>query len=221
MPASRIIRRHDLVFIRRESWRTLLMTRDDFAAIPLATRWIENGWPVVARRYTPDDKNGVPLGLPLPSSAGKRRLSVCLPPDSIVAVVPPLSLKAVCRDAPEPWQPMLEELAELAVQHWVDIRVCGDLAWQVLTSLNYLTDRSDLEVLIQIHPGVDVRALTAALAGIECAAPTRLEGELIREDGAAADWREFHDGAHEVLVQTISSAARIGSGRFISGGPLF
>ena len=50
-------------------------------------------------------------------------------------------------------------------------------------------------------------ASTADLAAIEAAAPMRLDGELVRDDGAAVNWREFHAGAREILVKTIDGVA--------------
>ena len=212
-------RRHDLVFVTRDGWRAMLANRRELAADPLIAQWVENGWPLIGRRAMPDDGDGVPLGLPMPPFAGKRRLSFVMPPETIAAVVPPLSLQAVMRDAPEPWQPTLDALCELGAEHWVDVRVCGGLACQALTSLSYLTESSDLDVLIYVHRGIDIRALTAGIAGIEYGAPMRVDGELIREDGAAVSWREIHDGAEEVLVKTVASVALVGSQSFVSGGP--
>ena len=84
----------------------------------------------------------------------------------------------------------------------VEARVFGSLAWRALTGLDYLTDRSDLDLLLHVHRDTDIHRLTAELAGIEAAAPMRLDGELVRDDGAAVNWREFHAGAREILVKT-------------------
>jgi phosphoribosyl-dephospho-CoA transferase len=118
-------------------------------------------------------------------------------------------LNAVGQAAPRSWRPALDRLAELALEHSVEARVFGSLAWAALTDLDYLADDSDLDLLWRVHENTDLHRLTAGLAGIEIAAPMRLDGALAREDGAAVNWREFHAGAKEILVKTVSSVALI------------
>ena len=45
----------------------------------------------------------------------------------------------------------------------------------------------------------------------------RLDGELIRDDGAAVNWREFHAGAREILVKTIGGVAMLSASQFFPG----
>ncbi|HTE36772.1 MAG TPA: phosphoribosyl-dephospho-CoA transferase MdcG domain-containing protein, partial [Reyranella sp.] len=61
----------------------------------------------------------------------------------------------------------------------------------------------------------DVTRLTGELAALEIAAPMRLDGELVRSDGAAVNWRELHDGSQEVLVKTIRDAALASARQFL------
>ncbi|WP_038762003.1 malonate decarboxylase holo-[acyl-carrier-protein] synthase, partial [Burkholderia pseudomallei] len=49
---------------------------------------------------------------------------------------------------PPAWRPTLARLRALADAHRVDCRVFGSLAWQTLTGLRYLSDESDLDVLL-------------------------------------------------------------------------
>jgi phosphoribosyl-dephospho-CoA transferase len=109
--------------------------------------------------------------------------------------------------APPTWRPTLERLDELASIHSVEVRVFGSLAWHVLTGLDYLTDRSDLDLLLRIGPATEVARLVAGIAEIEALAPMRLDGEVVRDDGAAVNWRELHAGADQVLVKTIGGVA--------------
>jgi phosphoribosyl-dephospho-CoA transferase len=55
------------------------------------------------------------------------------------------------------------------------------------------------------------------VAASETDAPMRLDGELMREDGAAVNWREFHAGAGEVLVKDIEGIRLLDRELFISG----
>ena len=96
-------------------------------------------------------------------------------------------------------------MARLASRHGVEARVFGSLAWQKLTGLDYLTACSDLDLLLPL-PRSDLTRLTAELAAIEAAAPMRLDGELVRADGAAVNWREIHAGVPDVLVKSASGS---------------
>jgi phosphoribosyl-dephospho-CoA transferase len=87
----------------------------------------------------------------------------------------------------------------------------------VLTGLNYVTDRSDLDLLLHVRRDTDIHRLTAELAGLEAAAPMRLDGELVRDDGAAVNWREFHAGARDVLVKTVGGVGLLDRSLFLSG----
>lgn len=215
-PSERLIRRHDLVFVREIAWRHLMRVRADLAMDPLVASWVQRGWPLVSRRSTPGDLEGVPLGLPLPPFAGKRRISVVLPPGDIVEVAssPPLALAS--RAAPRDWWSALDALEEVARQHAINLRVYGSLAWRALTGLDYLTPSSDVDVLFCLRGTTNVQGLVAAIGHIDSKAPMRIDGELLREDGAAASWREIHEGASDVLVKTERSVALREASSFMS-----
>jgi phosphoribosyl-dephospho-CoA transferase len=211
------MRRHELIYVSPAAWRSLLETRGDLAADPLVAPWVDKGWPLIGRRAMPHEGHGVALGLPLPPFAGKRRLSFLMQPDDVLSTAPPPALRAVSRVAPRTWWPTLDGLDELASRHCVEARVFGSLAWRALTSLDYVTDRSDLDLLLQVHCDTDLLGLAAGVAGLEAAAPMRLDGELIRDDGAAVNWREFHAGAPELLVKTIGGVALLDASLFLPG----
>ena len=86
-----------------------------------------------------------------------------------------------------------------------------------LTGLDYLTDRSDLDLLLDVRRETDLDRFAADVAAIEADAPMRLDGELMRDDGAAVNWREFHAGAREVLVKSIDGVVLLDRSLFISG----
>jgi phosphoribosyl-dephospho-CoA transferase len=213
-------RRHDLIFVSPTAWRSLLQTRDDLRGEPLLVDWADRGWPLVARRTTPCEKDGLALGLPLPPFAGKRRISLLMRPEDIVAKAPPLELRAAISVAPELWRHTLEDLVSLAFRRDVEARIFGSLAWRALTGLDYLSPDSDLDFLLPLRRESDVAGLTAELAAIEAAAPMRLDGELVRDDGASVNWRELHTGGREVLVKTADGVSLLDAKHFVSGGGL-
>jgi phosphoribosyl-dephospho-CoA transferase len=211
------MRRHDLVFVRPEGWRTMLATCGDLAAEPLLTCWSDRGWPTIRRRAMPGEASGVTLALPLPPSAGKKRLSFFVEFSDIVSVTRPPSLNDARTSAPRAWWPTLDRLDELVLRHSVEARVFGSLAWRALTGLDYLTDRSDLDLLFDVGLETDLDRVVADVAAIEADAPMRIDGELMREDGAAVNWREFYAGVSQILVKSIESVGLIDRGQFIPG----
>lgn len=209
--------RHDLVHINPAAWRSLLETRTDLAGEPLVTGWVDRGWPLVGRRAQAGDLQSVPLGLPLPPSAGKKRLAVTMRHEDIVSVAPPPGLASAIRAAPLAWRPTLLALARLATRESVETRIVGSLAWRAITGLEYLTDRSDLDFVTHVHRGTRIRRLADEVAYIAADAPMRLDGELIRADGAAVNWRELHAGATELLVKTVAGIRLVDTGLFLAG----
>lgn len=210
------MQRHDLVFVSRASWKAALATRGELADEPLVAQWVDRGWPLIGRRPLPGEGEGVPLGLPLPPTAGKRRLSFLMPPSAIRATMPPPFLRVAGRAAPCRWWGTIDRLDVLAVQHGVEARVFGSLAWHALTGLPYVTRESDLDLLLQVHRDTDLLSLIEELAAIDRLAPMRIDGELVREDGVAVNWRELHDDAPQVLVKEADGVALLDTQRFLS-----
>jgi hypothetical protein len=46
----------------------------------------------------------------------------------------------------------------------------------------------------------------------------RLDGELVRDDGAGVNWRELHTGARELLIKTTDGVALLDANLFLSNG---
>jgi phosphoribosyl-dephospho-CoA transferase len=86
--------------------------------------------------------------------------------------------------------------------------------------LAYLSDRSDLDLVLDVRRDTDLNELAASVAEIEADAPMRFDGELMREDGAAVNWREFHAGAGLVLIKTIDNVGLLDRDLFVSGRAL-
>jgi len=195
--------RHQLVRIVPAAWDALLASRRDLAGEPLLTGWASQGWPLIVRRSLPDEHGaGLPLGLPLPPSAGKRRIALWAQPEDIASIAPLPCLADAVEAAPQAWRPCLQELLALTQQHGVQLRVFGSLAWQQLTGLTYLGPGSDLDLVWTLPRRERIGQLVAGLAEIESRAPMRLDGELVRADGAGVNWRELHAGAQELALKT-------------------
>jgi phosphoribosyl-dephospho-CoA transferase len=215
--ASENPRRHDLVFVSPTAWRSFVETRDDLAGDPLVAGWVDRGWPLIARRLAPEEGHGVPLGLPLPPSAGKRRIGLLMDPVGIRSAARPPLLSAAFRVAPAAWIPTLRTLNHLATRLGVEARVFGSLAWCLLTGLNYLSVSSDLDFILSLPRPRDFPELMTELDSIDSAAPMRFDGEIVRDDGAGVHWRELHSGARDVLAKTVGRPTLLNSAEFIGG----
>jgi phosphoribosyl-dephospho-CoA transferase len=166
------------------------------------------------RRSLCDDAKGlVPVGLPLPPRAGKKRLAFAVPPGEVVRTASPPLLADVAGSAPKAWQPCIDRLLHLDS----GVRVYGSLAWQHLTGLAYLTDRSDLDLLWRRQDEESTRTLLAGLWAIDCGAPMHIDGEIVAADGMAVNWRELQSGAAEVIGRRLDALALVRSQGFIAG----
>jgi phosphoribosyl-dephospho-CoA transferase len=211
--------RHALLRVSPGGWTAMLEARPEWRADPLLAGWAHRGWPLVARRRGACEAagSGIAAGLPLPPSAGKRRLAVLLPEDAVTEIRLPLPLSEAMPAAPPGWRPVLEALLTLGAEHRVTPRVFGSLAWAALTGLDYLGPASDLDLLWPVLPPPRMAALLAALARIEAAAPMRLDGEVLRPDGSGANWRELRAGGAEVLVKGAEGVALHPRADFLGG----
>ena len=197
-----LLQRHRLVRVRPAAWNTWLAARSDLANEPLLPGWVDRGWPLIVRRPTPGDGDDVPLGLPLPPSAGKRRIAVQMAADDIIATTPLPTLAKCIDTAPPAWQPSLRQLANHAKAYGVEARVFGSLAWQRLTGLTYLSQGSDLDIVWTLPDRNRISWFLSDLADIDAHAPVRIDGELMRADGAGVNWRELHSGVPELILKT-------------------
>lgn len=214
------MQRHELFFVRPSSWHAALAARGEIAVDPLVAQWADRGWPLIGRRSLPGEGEGVPLGLPLPSSAGKRRLFFLLPQNAIHATSPPPLLRVAGRDAPCRWWGTVDRLDDMAMHHGLEAQVVGSLAWQALTGLPYMTRESDLDLLLRVHGDTDLPALTQEIAAIERLSPVRIDGELVRPDGVAVNWRELYGHAPQLLVKKDDGVALVDTRRFLAGKAL-
>ena len=204
------LRRHQFVRVCADALEAQSGRRDE----PLLRYWLARGWPLIVRRSLAEE-TGVPLGLALPPSSGKRRLSLTVQREHIAAVAEPPTIAEVLDAAPQPWRPVLHELQALATAHEVCCRVFGGLAWQLLTGLQYLSASSDLDLLLDLPSGAGrLASLLTGLAEIDSRAPMRIDGELVRSDRAGVNWRELHAAPREVVVKTATEPLLMSVERF-------
>jgi phosphoribosyl-dephospho-CoA transferase len=204
-------RRHDLLHAAPDVWASVLAVCPPLADLPLLGEWADRGWPVIVRRRgEADNRHLVPVGVPLPPAAGKRRVALLIPPEGVLQRSRPPLLDATASAADPNWRSTIDALVALGARSGVEPATFGSLLWQHLTGLAYLTPHSDLDVLWPIPANFDVHSLICGIAQVQRDAPLRIDGEIIFPDGSAVNWRELWD-AHQaadgatVLAKTMES----------------
>jgi phosphoribosyl-dephospho-CoA transferase len=210
------LRRHQLVRLKPTHWRALLNARQDLAGEALLHDWVARGWPLIARRPLPGEADGLALGLPLPPSAGKRRIALTVQREAIDAVSLLPSVTEAFESAPASWQDSRDRLEALIGRYRIQAHVFGSLAWQWLTGLSYLSPGSDLDLTWAMPPREHLAGLLAELARIESNSPMRLDGEVIRGDGAGVNWRELFGGARELALKTTAGVQLCSYDEFVA-----
>lgn len=207
-------RRHDLFRVDPSAWSRVVAARADLVGLPWVADWAASGWPLIVRRPgCSDPALLVSLGLPLPPSAGKLRLSFAFPAEVLEAAeLPPLMTQAAGA-APPAWRDTLDRLIALDP----GVRVFGALAWQAMTGLAYLGPASDIDLIWALPSPAQVPWLLAEIGAIDAAAPMRLDGEVIRADGAAVNWRELAAGVEQVMVKRLADVSLQPRAAFLEG----
>ncbi|HEF5872858.1 TPA: malonate decarboxylase holo-[acyl-carrier-protein] synthase [Burkholderia cenocepacia] len=213
------LRRHTLVTLTAAGWRAAFARNPALASDPPVCAWAERGWPLIVRRASPDEAEAgrVPLGLPLPPSAGKRRIALNVAADALATIVPLPTVTDVLAAAPAAWHAPLRELDALGARCGVPGRVFGSLAWQALTGEPYLSTSSDLDIVFPLPAPASLAPLLDGLAATDARAPMRIDGELLRGDGAGVNWRELHARLPEVAVKTAMAVELMRADAFTGG----
>ena len=204
--------RHELLRVAPAAWSQTLTSRPDLSGVPYLTNWVDHGWPVIVRRRVCGERADlVPIGVPLPPSAGRQRIGLLIPPEAVLERSLPPSLWTVRQAAGASWQRAIHDLVMLGARHAVTPTVIGSLYWQYRSGLTYLSRQSDLDVLWRAHSGWGMRSLLAGIEAIERAEDLRIDGEVVFPDGRAVNWRELHlalatSGGTEVLIKSVDIA---------------
>jgi phosphoribosyl-dephospho-CoA transferase len=218
LPSEVRLPRHHLVRVAPPAWAALVASRNDLANEPLLDSWAHRGWPLIVRRRSPGergDASWVPLGLPLPPSAGKRRIAVQVQACDIASASALPQLCEVVTSAPQTWHPALQQLLAVGDHFGVQTRVFGSLAWQWLTGLDYLNQGSDIDLTWTLPRSERIEEFLGGVADIDATAPMRVDGELVRADGTGVNWRELHARTAEVMLKTATDPLLCSRSQFL------
>ena len=210
--------------ISRSAWPTVSpeLPRHTFVCVDVASRWIPLGdtpverlrtWleadrPAVAARLQGDEPSGfLRLGVALPLSTGKQRLSFAAPRSAIKHVRGTLTLSEIVDACPASWQRDVRSLLAIAHAIALEARVYGSFAWQALTGDLYVSPASDIDLVWRPCSTGQFDALTDALLRWERSTSRRADGEVVLPSGDAVCWRELSSESTRVLVKSGSSVA--------------
>lgn len=194
--------RHTLAYVNPNAWRSMTQDDDD----PVLHGWAQQGWPAIVRRPAcADTADIVPLGVPLPPANGKRRVALQCRAGAIVKTAPPPLLLDAAQAAPANWQITIAQVLMLAP----GAACFGGLAWAYLTGLAYLSEASDLDLILSCASKDAADLFARELAAIDETAPMRIDAELVNARGDAVQWREWAAGASQVLTRSMSGVSLI------------
>jgi phosphoribosyl-dephospho-CoA transferase len=185
-------RRHDLLHVTPDAWASALSRSPSAIDLPLVRDWADRGWPVIVRRRdTAEESLLVPIGVPLPPQAGKRRVALLLQADGVKRHSSPPLLDEAARAAHSAWQSTIDALVALGRRTGVEPRAFGSLLWQHLTGLTYLSPSSDIDLLWPVPASFDISSLLFGIAEAQRHARLRIDGEILFPDGSGVNWREL------------------------------
>ncbi len=223
-PPQHVWRRHDLLRIRPDAWRAIFAALPEHARVGVLSGWAVNEYPFIVRRYlSGESHDSVPVGAPLPPYLGKQRIAISCAPEDVEGRVAPVSLRVAGDHAPPTWAATIHALLDLADRYGAEPHVIGSLLWQQLTSLSYLTETSDLDLLWPSSTAC--RPFLQELAVIDRCSPIRVDGEVALAHGSAVNWRELHGclgGTEErtVLVKSMTGVQVQPVATIMTGGQL-
>jgi phosphoribosyl-dephospho-CoA transferase len=168
--------------------------------------WIGSGRALVGRAINSCDQSGknfLPLGLMLHvPEMPKKRLNLQVDSIAILKVDEPLSIQTVKGVLPVKMAAKVDKiLAELA-NYPIQIKVFGSAFWSYEGCQNYMTEFSDIDLLITPSPSCNLAELAKILCHLSDVIGLRLDGEFEFSNGQSVNWREFASEATELLVKT-------------------
>jgi phosphoribosyl-dephospho-CoA transferase len=212
-PPMMPLRRHRLACLTDAGWADIRSRAWDAEAGACIEHWALNRLPLVVTRQPLADgvsPSAVSLGLPAPTTWGRRRLALQVPRSGLAwfdefpqAADAALLLPRGPRAA---WRALVQSLAACQAP----ARVYGSYGWQLLTGLPYLREGSDIDVWVTVDDAAHADEVARCLERFASRQP-RVDGELVFADGTAVAWREWSawraGRARQLLVKRLQGAA--------------
>ncbi|MDB5776886.1 MAG: mdcG1 [Herbaspirillum sp.] len=203
--------RHERVWLNTDVAATGLVRAANPQQAECIVAHAAHGCPFVARRRQPCDPAGlVHLGLRLPPEAMPRSIGFSVPAHAIRTSASALSaheLLATQNFLSPSWRTALQDLDHALAARGLQARLYGSLAWQFSSGNRYLTDTSDIDLLLYPLSPDEADACLTELAAVAVSVAPRFDGELCLPDGRAVSWRELMGGSRQILVKTEDGVA--------------
>lgn len=207
-----VLRRHDLVRLTAEGWQQAIGQHAEAQVRQSLAHWSAHDLPaVVATQGRPSGDN-VLLGIATPPTWGRRRIGLRIAASALrrgEIEFPRWNARSQAMAVGEPLRAALD--AALA-EHICAVRVYGSFGWQQITGLRYVTDASDLDLLLEPTSVAQADRMASALSNVTVAGP-RLDGELCFGNGNAVAWREWAEWragrASHVLVKRLDGPSLV------------
>lgn len=171
-------RRHAFVRLAVESWQDAVCESGDTATL---REWLADGRPLIVRRpcLTGDGRYAC-LGLALP---GKRRLAYRVPVARVLSIEPPPLAQGIDFSVPG-----------------FELRLFGSHAWQRLTGLSYVTETSDIDLLLDLSTLEEWRTWLSRAVALP--STPQVDLEIVIRGDASFSWREYLGPAHDILIKS-------------------
>lgn len=184
-----------------------------------ARQWIDRGRPLVAARQ-PVDGARVLLGLGLPLTHDRKRLSIYVDRSSIALVRSPVGVEQCLPRLPAAVADVLRLLYDEIDDCGARLGIFGSLAWEVVSDDAYRHAGSDIDVICDVVDCRQYEIALAALARAQSRLACRLDGELRLPDGKAVAWRELAQAdcsaGEKVLVKGEAAPALMPLSEFLA-----
>jgi phosphoribosyl-dephospho-CoA transferase len=211
------LRRHRLACLTDAGWADIRSRLWDGQAQACIEHWALNRLPLVVTRQPAADgavQAAVSLGLPAPTTWGRRRLALQVPRSALAWFdeFPPAADAAALlpRGPRAAWRALVRSLAACQAP----ARVYGSYGWQLLTGLAYVREGSDIDVWVAVDDAAHADEAARCLARFASRQP-RVDGELVFADGTAVAWPEWSawraGRARQLLVKRLEGAAMAGA----------
>ena len=203
LPLSARAWRHRRVWLAPDLGAAGLAGLGDAADAQAVLDWAQAGRPFVGRATQPGDAPGrLPLGLALPPQPRKRRLSFSVAPAAVQRVAAPPALGDALAHLPPRLHEPAARLASRALALGLPVHVFGSAFWQQASRLVYLTEHSDLDLLVCPPSAAAVRGWLQALAEVQADSAARLDGEIELPSGEGVAWRELAAAPAQLLLKS-------------------
>ena len=163
--------------------------------------WIGKGRPVIVRRpCLSEDKKTISAGLALPPNPTKRRLAFCLPVSLISKIADPPLWRDCMVPADSEIAAAAESIQTAATATGLPLQTFGSYAWQHHTALPYVTQHSDIDLLVPIDGRENWEKFRQSMAKVSRKSQ-KIDLEIVLQGNASFHWREFEAPGAQMLFK--------------------